>query len=199
MLDDWQDDWQDEFMESIMMTTEFPARADPATARRLAIDLLPNITRRRADGQAMYFDSELNQALDPLRLQPAVRVRCPKGGCGRGLGFIAIKTQGASIESGNRLSPRSKRIGGIYDLADITQPDGHRTYPGWVEDARAGLGYVFPTGEREGVGSGFDERRQYRCRCGGTYTLTNTELLRLYVGAIALGKAEIPLQLKSAI
>jgi hypothetical protein len=173
---------------------ELPTPADAVQARVIARDVLLMITRGRADGQAMFFDEELNTALDPLRLQHAVGVRCARGSCGRGLGFIALTTQGAQIKSGNRLAPRSQRFGSTYDLADITRPEGHRTYPGWVEDARAGVGYVFPTGERDGVGSGFDERRQYRCSCGATYTVTNTQLLKIYVGAIALGCNKMPLQ-----
>lgn len=162
-----------------------PAAAHPRDAPEIAKAVLPLVTRRRADGQAVYFDAELNEALDPLRMQPALGLRC--GRCSHGLGFIALKTQGAAVESGNKLSKPKRRIGGIYDLAQIVEHSGR--FPEWVDDANAGKGYVYPTGDRREASTGEPQRRQYRCPCGATYTYTNTQLLRIYLGGLADGLA----------
>lgn len=177
---------------------QLPAAADPTEAGKIALQILPTLTRGCADGREIYGNAELNEALNPLRMQPAVGVLCGRTRCRHALGYIALKTQGAAIESGNRLAPKRRRIGGIYDLDHITADDDRwRTFPGWVEDSQAGKGTVRPTGEQPGVGSGFDERREYRCpRCNATFTLTNTQLLKLYVAAISLGNNKIPLNWK---
>lgn len=120
------------------------------------------------------------------------------------MAWIALDMSSTYMMSGNR---RSRwRYGGMYDLADITPaPLGGRKYHGWVEDAMAGLGSVFFTGERPGVFSGFTERRTHVCRqcdrrtARGSkspryYTHNNTELLRLWLMAIANGDDRIRLQ-----
>ncbi len=149
----------------------------------------------------MFQNRPLVEALDPLRLYPALPIMCR---CGYRMGWVALAGQGAYVVSGNRRTSRDARLGGVFDLAD----EGSRHslgLPGWVQDAEQGRGSVIPTGERPGVFSGFPERRTHVCKkCAqrryrgetrlGHYTHRNTELLRLYLEAVATGNREIRLK-----
>lgn len=164
--------------------------AEARTAAELALRLCPDGV---ADGNAIFTNAELNTALDPLRLHPALGVRC--GRCEIGIAFLALAPQGAHVISGNTRQPPKRRHGGVYDLADITPAHGGgRRQLGWQEDAAAGRGNITATGERPGVASGFAERRTHTCpRCRAAYTHTNTTLLQLYLTATSRGDPEIRL------
>ncbi len=164
--------------------------AEARTAARRALALCPD---GAADGDAIFTNTALNAALDPLRLHPALGVRC--GSCGTGIAYIALNTQGAYVVSANNRQTPKRRRGGIYDLDNITTASGTRNLPGWQEDAAAGRGTVTPTGERSGIGSGLAERRTHSCpRCNATYTHTNTTLLQYYLEAISRGGGEVLLK-----
>ena len=179
---------------SYRIIAELPNAATSADARAVARHALTLCTPAAADGTAIFTNAELNAALEPLRLHPALGVRCQ--GCEEGVAFVALHTEGSYLVSANgRIRPKSRR-GGVYDLADITPAKGKsRGLQGWQDDAAAGKGAVSPTGERPGIGSGLAERRKHTCKgCGAVYTHTNTTLLRLYLDAIASGHPEIRLR-----
>jgi hypothetical protein len=173
-------------------------------ARTIAHEALKLVDPAGADGKAMFSNRPLNDALDPLRLHPAMAMRCS---CGHRMAWIALDQQGAHMVSANRRIRPKWRQGGVFDLAALTPAPttGGRRLQGWVEDAQANLGSVFPTGERPGIFSGFTERRTHICRkCKHrkkhgkprprAYTHTNTALLRLWLDAIANGEHEIRLK-----
>jgi hypothetical protein len=142
-----------------------------------------------ADGPVVHQPSELNTALDPLRLHPALGVRCGRLTCGRGLGYVALDPNAARLMSGNRRQPPSKRRGGIDDLADISPHSGR--FEGWVQDSEDRRGSVRVTGEAPGQRAGLPQRRTYHCTgCGADYTLTNSRLLTLYLEAVERGDHE---------
>ncbi len=156
-----------------------PQQARDAAAR--ALQLLAD--GAPADGPVVHEASELNTALDPLRLHPAMGVRCGRLSCGRGLGYVALDPNAARLLSGNRRQPRSKRGGGIHDLADISPHSGR--FEGWVQDSEDRRGSVTATGEAPGQRTGLPQRRTYHCEgCGADYTLTNSRLLFLYLEAV---------------
>ncbi len=179
--------------KSYRLDTPLPAPATGAEAWEAARRALALCADGAADGKAIFTNVELNAALDPLRLHPALGVRC--GSCGTGIAYVALALQGAHVVSGNKRRPPKLRRGGVWDLADITSSAaGGRRRPGWQEAAEAGRGTVAPTGERPGVGSGVAERRTHSCpRCHAKYTRTNTTLLRHYLEAISGGDVEIRL------
>ena len=118
---------------------------------------------------------------------PALGARC--GNCGYGIAWIALKDQTALLALANKLQPPKRRYGGMYDLDDITQAGlSGRAQEGWVEDANAGKGSLTPTRNREGVGSGYNERAIWHCRnrgCARKFTRVNNTLLAKYLHAIA--------------
>ncbi len=180
--------------KSYRLDTPLPAPATGAEARAAAQRALALCPAGAADGSAIFSNAELNTALDPLRLHPALGVRC--GRCETGIAYLALAPQGAHMVSANNRQPKKKhRRGGIYDLADITEAHGGgRRLPGWQEDAQNGRGAVVPTGERAGVASGLAERRTHSCpRCQANYTHTNTTLLQKFLETIARGDSEIRL------
>ncbi len=178
---------------SYRLDTPLPAPATGAAARTAAQHALTLCPDGAADGSLIFSNAQLNAALGPLRLHPALGVRC--GRCDTGIAYLALMPQGAHVLSGNKRQPPKRRHGGIYDLADITLAHGEgRRQLGWQEDAQAGRGNVTPTGERPGVASGFAERRTHTCpRCHAAYTHTNTTLLQHYLNAIARGDTGIRL------
>ncbi len=169
-----------------------PARGPQAAdAARRALQLCDGPAV--ADGAAMHSNQALRRALDPLRLHPALGVRC--GRCGHGIAYAALHPTLAYVMSGNKLQPPKKRRGGAFDLAGIEPGGLGHGFDEWVEDARAGKGTVHPTGERPGIASGFPERRTHRCRrCNASYTHTNTRLLQMFLRAIATNDADIRLK-----
>lgn len=167
-----------------------PAQEQARKAATRALQILAADVQA-ADGPAVYAANELNTALDPLRLHPALGVRCSK--CEHGLGFVAVEPESARMMSGNRLQPPHLRRGGIYDLADKTPHKGR--YEGWIQDAEDQKGSVTPTGEAPGQRTGLPQRRTYHCRgCGADYTVKNSRILALYLAAIARGDHEIRLR-----
>lgn len=146
-----------------------------------------------ADGAAMHSNEALRRALDPLRLLPALEVRC--GRCGHGIAYAALDPTLAYVVSGNRRQPPKKRRGGVFDWAGIEPGGPGHGFPEWVEDAKAGKGTVRPTGERPGIASGFPERRTHSCtRCKASYTHTNTRLLQMFLYALNSSDTEIRLK-----
>ncbi len=164
------------------------AKLAATLARALCVD-------GAADGPASRFNTALAEALNPLRLLPALGVRCTA--CGDGIAFIALPTEGITLVSGNHRQPPKRRRGGIYDLAHITDtetPGAPRAQTGWQADAAAGRGPVRVTGDKQGSEIGFAQRRTHTCRnCGRNYTHTNTGLLRKYLDAVARGEPAIHL------
>jgi len=161
-----------------------PAAAREAAERALRVYL---DHKELADGPAADLPSVLADALDPLRTHRAVGVRCLK--CGHGLGFVALAPTGARMVSGTRRSPKRQRLGGIYDLAAVTESSGG--FEGWVDDAAHSRGPVVPTGEAPGQRSGLPHRRTYRCQeCGSHRTLKNSTLLVLYLATTMAEKLE---------
>ncbi len=145
-----------------------------------------------AAGTMIFTGGVLSDALDPLRLYPAVVVRC--GHCENGVAYAALHPQGAYVVSANRRSKPKQRRGGIYDLDAITPTGPGTGFTGWDADARAGKGSIRPAAERDGAASGFPERRTHKChRCGREYLHTNNSLLTKYLSAITRGDDEIRL------
>lgn len=175
------------------LDSSVPEPAAGAAARAAAQNALSLCTDAAADGPAALNDRELNTALDPLRLFPALGVRC--GHCEHGLGYVALNTQGATLVSGNTRRPPKRRRGGVHDLGTITDPAvASRGVMGWQADAQAGVGAVTPTGERPQSHTGVPQRRTHGCaKCHANYTHNNTTLLRMYFEAIARGDNEIRL------
>jgi hypothetical protein len=171
-----------------------PQPAQGAATRAAARHALTLCVEHAADGPAAFTNADLNTALDPLRLHPVLSVRCAH--CERGLGFVALNTQGATLVSGNKRQPPRRRRGGIYDLDAITTAEGGgRRLMGWQEDAEAGRGNVEPTGEAPTRRTGFAQRRAYQCpNCSNRVVLNNTRYLRLYLTAIERGDSEIRLK-----
>jgi len=180
---------------SFRLDTPVPKPAHGAAARDAAQQALMLCGDGAADGPAAFTDRQLNEALNPLRLFPAVGVRC--GRCEYGIAFIALNTQGATLVSGNKRQPRKKdRHGGVYDMGNLTEArGGSRALAGWQEDANADLGTVAPTGQREEMQTGYAQRRTHKCaNCHAEYTHTNTTLLRMYLEVISRGDREIRLK-----
>ncbi|MGH8945022.1 MAG: hypothetical protein ACRDVL_02600 [Acidimicrobiia bacterium] len=171
-----------------------PDRERAPEQSRAALALLGGIRHE----EEVLFDPELNQALDPLRLWPALGVSCGKhlaarDYCFAGLGFVALDQQGARIVSGNRRKPPAKRRGGVFDLASVTG-EPPRRFESWVEEAQAGLGKAIPTGEEPGHSAGLLLRRGWDCpRCGASWVLKNRTLLQAFLQGIERGDREIVL------
>jgi hypothetical protein len=170
------------------------AKPDPATARVAATAALQRGDLHTADGPSAVTNLELNAALDPLRLHPALGVRC--GRCDYGIAYLALNTQGTTMVSGNNRVRPKRRRGGVYDLAalDQTDPGTATGLLGWQADAQEGRGTITPTGERAGQRTGFAQRRTHTCeKCGASYTHNNRTLLRLFLEAAARGDRDIRL------
>src|SRR5450759_1523267 len=113
---------------SFRLHTAFAPLPEPPTARAAAARALALLGDGGADGARIFDDRPLTEALDPLRLHPALGVRC--GSCDHGIAFIALAQQGAYLVSANRRQPPKRRHGGVWDLADITTPPGPtRAFP----------------------------------------------------------------------
>jgi len=180
-------------MRPYRVDDSLPSPVVGASAREAAERALALCGDGAADGPQAFINVDLNQALDPLRLHPAVGVRC--GRCDFGIAYLALTTQGATVVSGNVRRPPKQRGGGIYDLGDLTQSStAGRGTIGWQADADAARGSVTPTGEREGSRIGLAQRRTHTCKeCSANYTHNNTTLLRKYLGAIASGDNKLRL------
>jgi hypothetical protein len=171
-------------------------------ARTIAREASKLVTPEGADGKAMFENRSLIDALDPLRLHPAMAVVCS---CGYRMAWIALDQQGAQMVSANRRTRPGWRRGGVCDLAHLTSAAAGRGFRGWVRDANAERGAVFPTDERMREFSGFPESRAHICpRCKRRMTHgrpvpghdphSNTALLHLWLEAIANGNHEIRLK-----
>jgi hypothetical protein len=162
-----------------------PTRPPPEEERVAAVAALTRLAALRKARLSEERDAELTRLLDPLRAYPAVGVRCPK--CNRGLGFIALEEAGTGVASGNGRQPPKRRLGGVRDLADLTEPHPARAFKGWQEDARAGRGPVRPSDIR----SHEARRRTYECLCRQVFTATNPRLLQQLLEAVRKQKTEV--------
>jgi uncharacterized membrane protein len=134
-------------------------------------------------------DQELNRLLDPLRRLSPRKLICGK--CGRKLVFLALRVAGGRVffqthgptpgTGEGQLDPDGRRIPPPYNQWSIN--------PLWsgVED---------PTPADPGVLPGEALRFTFTCRnqkCGATYALTNTTMLRQLVRAARDNSKEIRL------
>jgi len=151
-------------------------RPSRSVERQAAAEAISILDATPLDQLHQLHRSPIVVPLAKLELHPPIGVVCP--GCLHRLGYVAVVAGTAHVRSGHDCVHGRKRIGGLWDLTHLTEPEA-RLHDPWVHDALAGKGNIELTGEAPGKASGYADRRRYHCpKCPGDYPVTNASLLR---------------------
>jgi hypothetical protein len=140
-----------------------------------------------------------------LQTHPALRLHCS---CGSGLTFLALtsSTTGVTVVSSPLILPPKLRRGGMGDLVTVAtyDPANPWTSPQTVMMRRCAAN-VHAFGRIISLTTldftSYSERRQrLTCdKCEATHTFLNITLLRLVLGAIAVGERKVRLRTQAMV